>query len=320
MSGDPENAEKAALTEYSLRLSGMTCGACEKVIERVATHGGAAIRQIDANRGLVELACPEGSIGAIRQQLAEKGFRELQEDDLERGNVRRFLSYCKAVLAGEKHVMIENRLLNYALGSGVLLGIAGAISYGPFLAAFGTPAAAASLIAFVVLTAVMSVYSLFHMETYRKGMSCQNGMMVGMTSGMASGYMVGAVIGATNGMFVGSVAGTAIGIAIGLGLGRYSGIMGAMEGIMAGLMAGTMGAMTAVMLLNDNLLAFLYILSGLCMVMVGGLSYMMFREAGPAPSAASRAGFGRFAGLSAALSAMMAVIMLFGPRAAITIA
>lgn len=304
--------------DFSLSLSGMTCGACEKVIERTVTQAGAAVRQIDANRNLVGISAPENRIEDIKKLLAEKGFREIRQEELERGNPDRFLGYMKSVVAGEPHVMIENKLLNYALGTAAILGLSGALAYGLFLGAFGSPAAAVSLIFFVIISSVMSVYSLFHMEAYRKGMSCSNGMMVGMTTGMASGYMVGAILGATNGMFIGSVAGTGIGIAIGLSLGRYSGIMGAMEGVMAGLMAGTMGAMTSVMMLNDNLLAFLYLLSAICVVMVGGLSYMMFREAGPTPAAASRAGFGRFAGISAALGIMMAAIMLFGPKTPIT--
>jgi hypothetical protein len=88
--------------------------------------------------------------------------------------------------------------------------------------------------------------------------------------------------------------------------------MGAMEGMMAGLMSGTMGAMTTVMMINDHVLAFMYMLSGICLVMVGGLSYMMFREAGPAP----RAGFSfaRFATLSIALGAMMLAVMVYGPK------
>jgi hypothetical protein len=311
---------KDGRTLYRLALSGMTCGACEKVIERAVTEMGAGVEEIDAARGLVDIRCPPERIGPIKERLARGGFRERLEDGSEgRGDWKGILSYVKSVVAGEPHTRVENKLLNYAIGTTAILGMAGALSYGVFLSAFEDQVLAASLLILVIVSSVMSTYSIFHMEAYRKGMTCSNGMMVGMTTGMASGYIIGAILGATNGMFIGSVAGTAAGIAIGFSLGKSSGIMGAMEGIMAGLMAGTMGAMTSVMMLNDNLLAFLYILNGICLVMVGGLSYMMFREAGPAPSAAKGAGFARFAGLSAALCAILVAIMLYGPRSLITI-
>jgi hypothetical protein len=225
------------------------------------------------------------------------------------------LAYIGSVVAGETHVEVESRLLNYALGTTALLCIVAAVFlYGPMLEAYGNPLPAASLLFFVIAAAVMSVYSVSHMDTYRKGMTCSNGMMVGMTTGMVSGYMVGAVIGATNGMFVGSVTGTAVGIFIGLALGKHSGVMGAMEGVMAGLMAGTMGAMTTVMMINDNLLAFLYILAGICLAITGMLSYMMFREAGPAPRHGFRGGFARFLIDTGALCAVMTFIILYGPK------
>ncbi|MFH0885379.1 MAG: heavy-metal-associated domain-containing protein [Candidatus Micrarchaeota archaeon] len=318
---NPDEAVPEEKKEYKLTLSGMTCGACEKVIERVVSNNGAEVKEIDAGRGLVDIRCQPERIETIKQQLAQRGFRERGEGEPEeRGDPRRFLAYLKSVIAGEPHARVENRLLNNALGTTIILVLAGALMYGAFLDIFGSPVAAASLLVFVISSSVMSVYSLLHMETYRKGMTCSNGMMVGMTTGMASGYMIGAILGATNGMFVGSVIGTAMGITIGLTLGRYSGIMGAMEGLMAGLMAGTMGAMTSLMMLNDNLLAFLYILNGLCLVMVGSLSYMMFREAGPASATAPAGNFGRFAGLSIAMSAVLVAIMLYGPRSLITIA
>jgi len=313
--GGPATIEKK---EFRLVLSGMTCGACEKVIERVVAQNGAEVREIDAGRGIVGILCPPEGIGAIKQQLAQRGFRERGENDSEeRGDPRRVLAYIKSVIAGETHVQVESRLLNYALGATAILTIAGALSYGTVLGAYVNPLSAASLIFFVIMSAVMTVYSVSHMDTYRKGMTCTSGMMVGMTTGMVGGYMIGAVIGATNGMFVGSVTGTAAGIIIGLAVGRHSGVMGAMEGIMAGLMSGTMGAMTTVMMINDNLLAFLYILSGICLVITGLLSYMMFREAGPAPRHGFRGGFSRFLADSGAISAMMMLIILYGPKGGI---
>jgi hypothetical protein len=294
----------------------MTCGACERVIERVVAQGGARLVSIDATLGEVGIRAAPETIGGIKQELAARGFRERDADE-ERGDPGRILAYARSVLAGEEHVHVESSLLNYAIGSAAVLSVAGVLSYGTVLGAFGNPFSAASLLLFVIVTGVVSVFAAMHMETYRKGMTCANGMMAGMTTGMVSGYMVGAILGATNGMFVGAVAGTAAGVWIGLGAGRYSGIMGAMEGVMAGLMSGTMGAMTTFMMINDNLLAFMYILSGLCIVMAGMLSYMMFREAGPAPRHGLRGGFIRFLSGAGAISGAMMLIVLYGPRSAL---
>ncbi|MFN7991831.1 MAG: hypothetical protein U0R44_06785 [Candidatus Micrarchaeia archaeon] len=311
----PERGPDSGEEVHTLKLSGMTCGACEKLIERVVSHQGAEVKEIDANSGVVKISCSPARIEAIKNELALKGFRERDAEDIgERGDPRRILAYIGSVIAGEPHVQVESRLMNYALGATAILTLGAVASFSTILGAFGSTITAASLLFFVVLSSVMSVYAFAHMNTYRKWMTCTNGMMVGMTSGMASGYMVGAVLGATNGMFIGSVAGMAVGIGIGLALGRYSGIMGAMEGMMAGLMSGTMGAMTTVMMINDNVLAFMYILSGICLVMVGGLSYMMFREAGPAPREGFRGGFAVFAWMCIALSALMVAVILYGPK------
>ncbi len=311
-------APKEETAGHTLKLSGMTCGACEKVIERVVQAHGGAVEDVDANTGTLRFRSPDGSLEGIRTDLSAKGFREMDTAE-ERGDHRRVLGYIRSVIADEPHVRVENSILNYAIGTAVLLLGGGSLLYGTVLEAFGTPLKAVSLILFVAAAAVLSAYSFAHMSAYRKWMSCANGMMVGMTTGMASGYMVGAILGATNGMFIGSVGGMAVGIAVGLALGRYCGIMGAMEGVMAGLMSGTMGAMTTVMMLNDHLIAFLYILSAVSAVIVGGLSYMMFREAGSAPKEGYRGGFAVFAWLAIAMSAMMVLIMLFGPKSGIVL-
>jgi copper chaperone CopZ len=302
----------------TLSLSGMTCGACEKVIERVVQNNGGTVEEVDANKGVLRFRSPEGSIEGIRKELAQRGFRETDASE-ERGNPARVVAYIRSVVAGEQHVKVENTILNYAIGSSAALLVSGSFLYGTMLEAFGSPLRAASLLLFVVAAAVLTAYSFAHMSAYRRWMSCTNGMMVGMTTGMASGYMVGAILGATNGMFVGSVGGMAIGIAIGLSLGKSSGVMGAMEGIMAGLMSGTMGAMTTVMMVNDNVIAFMYILIGVCAVTIGGLSYMMFREAGPTPREGYQGGFAVFAWMSIALSAMMLLVMIYGPKSGIVI-
>ncbi len=314
----PAEVPKIEAAEHTLRLSGMTCGACEKVIERVVQKNGGTVDEVDANTGTVRFHSQQERLDAIRGELAIKGFRE-RDGAEDRGDPARVFGYVRSIIAGEQHVELENTLLNYAIGSAAFLIFSGSFIYGSLLDAFGTPIRAVSMLLFVVAAAVLTAYSYAHMSAYRKWMSCANGMMVGMTTGMASGYMVGAVLGATNGMFIGSVGGMAVGIAIGLALGRFCGIMGAMEGMMAGLMSGTMGAMTTVMMINDNVIAFMYLLVGVCAVIIAGLSYMMFREAGPAPAGGYRGGFAVFAWMSVALSAMMLLVMIYGPKSGVVL-
>ncbi len=316
----PAKQESGAGTplEHKFSLGGMTCGACEKVIERVVQKNGGSVEEIDANTGTLRFLSDQGKADAIRDELALKGFRE-RDGTEERGDPARVFGYIRSIIAGEQHVKLENTLLNYAIGSAAFLIFSGSFIYGTLLDAFGSPIKAISMLLFVAAAAVLTAYSYAHMSAYRKWMSCANGMMVGMTTGMASGYMVGAILGATNGMFIGSVGGMAVGIAIGLALGRFCGIMGAMEGVMAGLMSGTMGAMTTVMMINDNVIAFMYLLVGICAVTIAGLSYMMFREAGPAPAEGYRGGFAVFAWMSIALSALMLLIMLYGPKSGIVL-
>ncbi len=238
----------------------------------------------------------------------------------ERGDPKRVITYVKDILAGEDRVGLESDILKYSLGSLLALVLLGIGLYALGLGSLMRAGAYPLLLFLGAGTSVMTVASYSHMSSYRKGMSCQNGMMVGMTTGMMSGFLSGALLGATNGMFIGSVAGTAIGISVGLGLGRFSGIMGAMEGAMAGLMSGTMGAMLSVMMINDNLTAFLLLLFGIAIIIFGGLSYMMSREAGPAPGGRERPDLLVFFLSCIAFAMFLSVLMLYGPRGPITIA
>jgi fucose 4-O-acetylase-like acetyltransferase len=244
----------------------------------------------------------------------------MEDTDDVRGSLEGVKKYILSLLAGEPHVEVESKLLNYAVGTIAVLLASSVFGYGYLLKALGgSPIAAISLFLLVVGGSVLIVSSYFHMACYRKNMTCSNGMMVGMTTGMIGGYLTGALLGATNGMFVGSVAGLALGAGLGLALGRHCGIMGAMEGIMAGLMSGIMGAMTSIMLINDNLLAMLYILSGVSIITLGGLSYMMHREAGPAPVAELGVRFDNFFMASLFLSALLLLTMIYGPRGPVTL-
>ena len=129
-----------------------------------------------------------------------------------------------------------------------------------------------------IVTVTTIAAGVWHFYAYRAKMTCMVGMMVGMTFGMQTGMMLGAVIGATNGFFVGCMVGMLAGVAIGAVTGRCCGVMGIMEGMMAGLMGGTMGPMITVMMFSDHLLWFMPFYMIINVIIVAGLSYMLYEE------------------------------------------
>jgi hypothetical protein len=300
--------------DFRLELDGMKCESCEKTVRRVAEQNGASVSSVDAKSGTVAFSCEEGAIDAIMSGLMEKGYKQRGAGASPRGNPSRVKDYVFSVIAGDGHVSVEASLLNHGIGSAAVLIALGGIAFAALSASVPYSGAYVPLLLLLALGSIATIFSYSHMGCYKSSISCMNGMMVGMTIGMMSGFMFGALVGATNGMFMGSVAGMAVGIVLGGNVGRFCGVMGAMEGVMAGLMGGLMGAMTSVMLINDNLVAFLYLLFGVCIFVMGGLSYMMYREAGPAPERGLAAGFGRFFLSCAALSLIIGMMMVFGPK------
>jgi hypothetical protein len=295
-------------------LNGMTCDACGKVIVRVAEQNGAQVRDLDPKAGYATFDIEEARLGELKRQLAEKGFTERKAGDGSRGDPRKVIEFMRAVIAREPRVEVEGALLVYGIAAAAILFIAAAAGYATVMQGWKNAAAYLPFLPLIIAGSVATALSYKHMMCYRESMSCSLGMMVGMTVGMAGGYFIGALVGATNGMFMGCIAGMAGGIAIGAKLGRFSGVMGAMEGVMAGLMSGLMGAMTAVMLINDNLILFLYIFFGICIFVLGGLSYMMYREAGAAPRDRNIGGFDHFFIMSLYLALALCILMFFGPR------
>lgn len=311
------------MTEYKIELNGMTCESCEKIIERVAERNDTTVKQIDVKKGFAILESDENKILKIKQQLSERGITEKGSAATTRGDFSRIKKYFMGVIAGEKDFYVETKLLNYSFASAIVIIASFIFAYN-----FAIPSLFNSienftgyvpLIFLAILSSILIIGSYEHMNTYKKDISCMNGMMIGMIIGMVSGFMIGAIIGATNGMFIGSLAGMTVGISLGVNLGRCCGIMGALEGAMAGLMAGIMGAMTSVMLLLDNLVLFLYVCFAISLAIFAGLSYMMFRESG---STAARSDlnikFVDFLAKTSIFVFLLSIIMLFGPKGPIT--
>ncbi|MEK6982085.1 MAG: heavy-metal-associated domain-containing protein [Candidatus Micrarchaeota archaeon] len=302
------------MKDITLELNGMTCNSCEKLVTMVTEKQGGKVKLINIKSGKVELSIDEDKFAALKQSLAEKGFSE-KNKETQRGDTKRFLAYFSSILVNEPHVENESALFNNAIASlaGLFI-LFGGLTYFGFLS---FTSVYLPVIILVLLSSVLILFSYSHILCYAKNLSCMNGMMAGMTIGMISGFLIGLLVGATNGMFVGSVVGIAIGVLLGVNVGKCCGIMGALEGIMAGIMAGVMGAMTSIMLLNDNLVAFLYIFFGLCAIVLAGLSYMMYREGGAIDK--QKHTLTDFFIRSAILSIFLVAFMLIGPKGPLTI-
>lgn len=120
--------------------------------------------------------------------------------------------------------------------------------------------------------------AIWHMKSYRSNITCMVGMMIGMTFGMQTGMMLGTIFAATNGLFVGGLLGMIIAVSVGFYNGSCCGIMGAMEGMMAGVMGGIMGSMIGAMFSVDHILWFMPFFMFFNVLIVWGLSYMLFEE------------------------------------------
>ena len=164
---------------------------------------------------------------------------------------------------------------------------------------------------------------IWHIKSYRHAFDCSMGMMVGMTVGMMVGFLLGAIIGATNGMFMGSVYGMFTGMFSGAWCARNCGIMSVMEGLMAGLMGGLMGAMTTVMMLNDNLVIFMPTLIGSIIVIMAGMSVMIYKESvehrDTIPTK-DRYEMFSYITLLFMLAILTTFIMVYGPKSALLVA
>ncbi|HQT45361.1 MAG TPA: hypothetical protein PLO51_05250, partial [Candidatus Micrarchaeota archaeon] len=222
--------------------------------------------------------------------------------------------------SGDKELAYENRLAKFALASFVAIFAVQAVLYftvfrnmPKFIDTYG------SVILLSAISVVSLVFAYYHATAFRRNATCMMGMMTGMTFGMAGGFMIGAFVGATNGMFIGSLAGMAVGIALGLQAGRCCGVMGVMEGVMGGVMAGTMGAMISVMMIFDNLIPFLYILTAIELVTLWLFAYMLYKEYGAIKEKMLGVNGLEFAVFCLAMDILVTIVMVYGPKAGVVL-
>lgn len=308
-------------TNKTIYVAGMTCSACEKLVTRAVESVGGKVHAIDARNGVATVDYPAGSLAGLKSAIASAGYELLEEN----GKVartepfeREIGSFAKKLLAGDKELLAERRLLLMSFASLVMLSFIGFFFYLFVFRALPGFSVRLPYLLYAALSSVAVAAAIAHYHSHRFSFTCMEGMMVGMTIGMAAGFLFGAVAGATNGMFVGSVFGMAVGMLAGAYCGRCCGIMGVMEGMMAGLMSGTMGAMLTVMMLNDNLSLFMPLFVASCLAILAGLTYMVYSSAGKREEGALM-GFPGFFALCLLFAAAASAVILFGPRSGLVI-
>jgi hypothetical protein len=308
--------------EAELRLHGMHCDSCGKIIERtVQKYPGAWIDKFDTINNRIVLICGPGQLATIRKDLLSKGYQTLlpgeeELDGFEAGSLRRGIDFLTSVYKGTEGFETENRLVKYSADALFVLIAAQAVLYMLVFSRIpGYLSAYWSVTILTVFSVVALLFAYYHAYAFRKTTSCMCGMMTGMTFGMAGGFLIGAFAGATNGMFVGSMVGMTVGIGFGYYTGRSCGVMGVMEGAMGGLMAGTMGAMLSVMMVFDHLVPFLFVLTAIEGAILLAFSYMLYKEYGNMTPEMVKVSGQNFVLMALAFDIALTLIFVYGPKA-----
>ncbi len=220
--------------------------------------------------------------------------------------------------AGE--LLVEKQMIKVGLIAFAVIAIAMIILYFGYFKSIPGIAKYGIYMAYTAISVTVIGIGVWHIKSYRETFNCSMGMMTGMTIGMMTGFLLGAIIGVTNGLFMGSVYGMFLGMFIGAWCTRNCGIMSVMEGLMAGLMGGLMGAMTTVMMLNDNLALFMPILIGSIVMIMIGMSVMIYRECEEHHGKIQkkdRYEMFLYVSMLFALAILTTFIMIYGPKSAL---
>ncbi len=294
------------------------CDSCVKVITRsLEKTDGVGTFTIKKDHVDVEYDPAKVEKGLLIELIKEKGFRA----GFEPFSRKTFGERWRDFRENKEKYSHEYTMLSYGAFTFGLLLLLGFIAYWGL---FNQSAELLSKYGWWFLYSTISVVAigsaLWHFQSYKGSVTSMTGMMIGMTFGMQTGFLIGTIIGATNGMFIGSLAGMLSGVFVGWYSGKCCGIMGVMEGMMAGIMAGLMGAMTGVMLLVDNILLFMPLFMVLNIIVLLGLSYMLFEEMVEENKTIHKVPtpFSTFFLFCFLAVSMLMIIMLFAPKSGIT--
>ncbi len=251
------------------------CDSCSKLISKKLQKEG--INGIKIHADSVEVDFDDSRLSAddVKKDIKSLGFRASFEPFERKSLKERWRDFKE----NRHKYELESKVVSFSIGIFVLLSLLEGLAYlfffknmPNFLQNYGW------WLFYLNISVVSVAVGMWHVASYKAKITCMAGMMIGMTVGMQAGMMLGAVIGATNGFFVGCMAGMIIGVLVGIYAGKCCGVMGVMEGMMAGLMGGTMGPMISVMMFSDHLLVFMPFYMLVNVVIMWGLSYMMYEE------------------------------------------
>jgi len=290
------------------------CDSCIKVINR----GFAKLKGIENTvfkKNFLEVSYDPVKVKPheIAACIRQLGFRAGFEPFLRKTFKERLRDFRE----NKEKYEVEYRMIRYSVLNLVLLALVESLIY--FLFFREDPAFIGRYgwwIFYLDLAVVSIGAAMWHLNSYRASLTSMVGMMIGMTFGMQTGLMIGLIMGATNGMFVGSMAGMLAGVFVGWHNGKCCGIMGVMEGAMAGVMSGTMGAMIGVMLFIDRILIFMPFFMLINIMVMWGLSYMLFEEVVEDNPKAEKSGirFVRFFIYCILAVLLLSLIMIYGPK------
>ncbi|MFA6048833.1 MAG: hypothetical protein WC792_02705 [Candidatus Micrarchaeia archaeon] len=302
--------------EQNIQLSGLECDSCEKVVARLVEKNACTLVSLDAKKGALVVDAPsQQNLESLQSALSGAGYG-VGGNPASRGDSGRFFWFLGKLFSNSPELAAERAIVEVAAVSLFAMVCLVALPY--FVPQLSGAKPFAPLLFLGAAGTAACYLALEHFRSYTQPHNCMCGMMVGMTIGMIGGFLAGALSGAANGMFTGSVVGVVVGMWLGASAGSAVGVMGALEGLMAGLMSGTMGAMLSVMLYNDNLMPFLFILFAACVLILAALSYMLYRESGPLPEG-KRSGIAAAVATNVALFAIFSAIIVWGPRSALAI-
>ncbi len=303
-------------------VSGMHCGSCGITIKRALTKM-AGVRSVDIGEGAEQVSvvydAAETNPEALAHAIAAKGYG-VSAPGIYAKPPRVPLAQRARAFISEPAFASERAAVETGLFSLILLSV---INLFLFQALF--PLGVLAILTLYLIITVSAVgATLWHFFSFRRQVPCMSGMMAGMVIGMIAGFLTGVIVTAANGIFIGTVYGMAAGMLIGALAGRCCGIMGLLEGMMAGLMSGVMGGMVPLMFLSENVLLFLPILTGACVLILLGLGYSTSWEVreyekaqGPIPR--KPFGFVPFISLAFLIIFSTTALMAWGPKGALTL-
>jgi len=290
------------------------CDSCSKVIsKRFSKKSGITNFAIKQDYIDVDFDENETTDKEIITTIKELGFRA-DTNPFERKTLKERVKHYKE----NKHkYKIEKKVIGYAIGIFFILSLLELLSYYLFLQNMPNFLATYGWWLFYLNISVATIsLGMWHVEAYRAKVTCMVGMMIGMTIGMQTGMMIGVVFGATNGFFIGAMVGMILGTIVGIITGRCCGVMGVMEGMMAGLMGGTMGPMISVMMFSDHLLWFMPFYMIINIVILWGLSYMVYEEVveGNINVIKKSKDFSTLTSIAVIVTFILLTIMIYGPK------